>query len=229
MNLILDVETISIEYPYICDIAFARVERNKIISVENFIPMENLSKMAVGTFSAPKMANTMAEVENGNAKIMPWAEIEKILLKAFTETTNIYAYNAGFDRRAIISTASFFKSENVEKFTEFFDKWRDLWAWTANTIIYKKSFIDFCEINGLRTPKGFCSTSAETVLKYLRKNLEYAEKHTARADVLDEFDIYLEIKREIKKEFSDTLPDEEAHFKGKPFSIIKRLENAIEG
>lgn len=232
MNIILDCETISKRYNCISDLAWACVERNKIKVIRNFIPAEHLAIMAKkdSEFSNPKMAATLAEVANGNAQILPWDEIMAILKEDCESASRIYAYNAQFDRNAIAKTCSALQSAYTDYFTstEYIDKWRDLWAWSANTILYKKSFIDFCTAHNLRTPKGFCSTSAETTLKFIRNNPTYVEAHTARADVLDEYEIYCTIKKEIKREFDEICKDEDAqNFKGKPFYTIQKLENAM--
>lgn len=230
MNIILDCETISKKYQCISDLAWALIERNKIVALKNFIPVEHLSIMADGEFSGPKMAETMAEVTKGRAVIAPWNQIMEVLRADCEKAKRIYAYNAAFDRNATARTCKALRSEYTEYFTSatYTDKWRDLWAWSSNTILYKKSFIDFCEAHGLKTPKGFCSTSAETTLKFIRNNPAYVEQHTARADVLDEFEIYLNIKKEIKREYDELCKDEDATgFKGKPFYTIKKLENAM--
>lgn len=230
MVIILDVETISMEYNCICDIAWGLVERNKMTVKRNYIVLEHLAKMADGNFSKPKMAKTMSEVAKGRAIIKPYAEIMEILLNDIQNATYIYAYNAQFDRNAVIKTCKALQSEYTEFFesANIFDKWRDLWAWASNTILYKKSFIDFCEVNGLVTAKGYCSTSAETALKFLKNDLDYVESHTALDDIEDEFQIYLAIKKEIKREFTEIcLNEEQQNFKGKPFFTIDRLKKAM--
>lgn len=231
MVIVLDVETISIEYNAISDIAWGIINRNKLKQTKCYIPQETLSKQAEGEFSAPKLSATMAEVERGNAKIKPWRDICKELAHDIEQAKYVYAYNATFDRQAIIRTSKMLAMSEIADYfsqTSIYDKWRDLWAWAANTILFKKSFIDFCESNGLTTPKGYCSTSAETCLKYLRRDLDYVEQHTALADIKDEFDIYLAIKKEIKAEYQEICLDEqEQNFKGKPFFTIDRLKQAI--
>ncbi len=231
MNIVLDCETIDRKYNFICDLAWVCVERNKIVAVHNYIPREYLALMPMGEFSAPKQAKTLQEVSYGRATIKPYAEIMEILKADAERAKYIYAYNANFDRSKVSETC---KDCQLTAFAEFFDssaifdKWRDLWAWASHTILYKKSFIDFCEVHGLKTPKGFCSTSAETCLKFLRNDISYVEEHTALADVYDEFEIYLAIKKATKKEYAEEVADEK-HFKGKPFYTIKKLQDAIEG
>jgi len=226
MNLILDTETMTVNHD-ICDIAWAVVDRNKIVTVRNFIVKEHLSQMATGQFSAPKMGLTMAEVANGNAEIAPWDYIMNELLATIAVCNNVYAYNASFDRTAIIKTCKLLQSEftaEVES-PEVYDKWRCLWAWATNTILFKKSYIDWCEVHGFVSDKGNTKTSAETAIRFIRNNPEYIEAHTARADVLDEFEIYLTIKRAVKREYSDAVPDPDS-FKG-TWHNVARLKKAM--
>lgn len=230
MPIILDVETIDKNYQFIYDIAWGVIKMNKLVKTRNYIVLENLSKMAEGCFSKEKTAVTMKEVVDGNAEILPFNDIMKILVNDFKKESYVYAYNGDFDRRAIINTCKHFKSSYTEFFEkeENFNKWRCLWAWASNTIIYKKSYIDFCEANKLMTPKGYHSTSAETVLKYLLNDLNYVESHTALKDIKDEFKIYLAIKKETGRDYQNVLVEEnKLNFQGKPFFTIKKLERAI--
>lgn len=230
MVIIIDVETISTAYPHICDIAWVTVNRNKIVSTKNYIVQEHLSQMAVGNFSAPKMAKTMKEITDGRAVITAWEDIAESLQVDIEKATRVYAFNSPFDRRAITNTCKALQSEHTEFFrsAEYADKWRDLWAWAANTILYKQSFIDFCNAHNLKTPKGYFSTNAETVIKFIRQEPNYIESHTALADVLDEFQIYLTIKKEIKREYDEICADEDSYaFKGSPTHTINRLDKAI--
>ncbi len=64
MNLILDCETISIDYPHICDLAWATVDRNKIKVAKNYIPLEHISKM---TFTASKFPDLAASSSSAAA------------------------------------------------------------------------------------------------------------------------------------------------------------------
>lgn len=231
MILILDVETISFEYNCVCDIAFGTVDRNRLTSTADFIVQEHLALMSEGNFSKPKMSATMSEVAKGNATIEKWDCIMEVLKKAIDNARYIYAYNASFDRNAILKTCKALQSQYTEYFesAEVVNKWRDLWAWASNTILYKKTFLDFCEAHELITAKGFCSTSAETTLKFLKNDVSYVEQHTALEDIKDEFQIYLAIKKEIKKEYAEICLDEEQqNFKGKPFFTIARLKKALQ-
>lgn len=231
MNIILDVETMDMKYNFICDIAWAIVDRNKVKKIKNYVVRDYLEEMAVGNFSGPKMPATLKEVADGNAEIKTYVEIMRILAKDMKEAKNVYAYNAPFDRSKIIATAKALQLTDCAEFfeaEEMFNKWRDLWSWSTNTILYKKSFLDFCEVHGLNTASGkFYSTSAETCLKYLNNDINYVEAHTARQDVMDEFKIYLAIKKEIKKEMVDICGEDERGFKGSPTYNIKRFRDAI--
>lgn len=228
MNILLDVETIDRDYNFICDLSYAIIKRNKIVEIKNFLPLEHLEKMTTGSFSASKTASTLQEFINGNAIILPYEDIMQILVKDLRQAKYIYAYNANFDRGKIIETAKLLRSKYTPELENpaIFDKWRCLWAWASHTIMYKKSYLDFCEVNNFKTPKGFYSTSAETVLKFLTKNLEYNEQHTARRDVLDEFLIYQAIKQKVKREYGEVIQRDE-DFKSKPFFTLRKLDTAI--
>jgi hypothetical protein len=139
----------------------------------------------------------------------------------------VYAYNASFDRGKIIATANELKLPDIaETFKGFNEKWRCLWAWATNTVLYKQSFITFCEDNGFMTEKGNCKTSAEIALKFLTADIDYVEQHTALADIMDEYLIYLEIKKAVKAESKQPVLHED-DFRGSWHNIAK-LKKAIE-
>ncbi len=228
-TIVLDCETIDLHNNVICDLAWAVVTRNKIIATHNYIVADLLPEMMTGSFSSLKLAPTFKEVTEGKAEILPYADIMARLKADMDEATYVYAYNANFDRDKVSKTCKALDLHVMEEWfnnPEQWEKWRCLWAWASNTILYKKSFTDFCEEHDLKTPKGFYSTSAETCLKYLRNNPSYVEAHTALSDVFDEFEIYLTIKREAKKEYAEMVDD--SAFKKKPFYVIKRLKDAID-
>ena len=230
MIMVLDCETLDMQYNFIYDLAWAKVERNKIVDVRNFLVKEHLSRMATGSFSKEKVGATMDELSNGNAEIKSWAEITAILADDMSAAKHIYAYNAPFDRGKVSATCGALQvSSEFFDSSAIFDKWRDLWAWASNTILYKKSYLDWCNAHGYLTDKGNFKTSAEVAIKFIMNDTDYVEKHTARADVLDEYEIYKAIKREVKREFSETCTAEEDGYKWKisPSYHIKRLNQAI--
>lgn len=230
-QVILDCETVSIKNNIICDIAWIVISKNRIIKQVNYIVSELLPEMPKGDFSGDKLIPTLAEVANGRAEFKPWLEIAKELAADLQAAEYAYAYNMAFDRGKISETS---KKLGYPQIAEWFDrpkifgKWVDLWLLASHTIMYRKSYIDFCAENGLLTPKGFCSTTAETCLRYMGRGLTYTEKHTALEDVLDEYEIYLEIKRILGKELGKSeLGTVKNDFKGKPFYNVKRLQDAM--
>lgn len=227
--VVLDTETIGIKNSWCYDISWGVLKRNKIIAIKSYLVKELLGEVPTGDFSADKFKDTMSDIAENRTVIKSAHEIFEELLEDLEEAKFVYAYNANFDRGHLIKTAEHLKLfETAEDLTALDAKWRDLWAWASNTILYKKSFIDFCEENNLITPKGYCSTSADTCLKYIYQDMKYSEKHIALYDVLDEIQIYLTIKEAVKSECKTMLDLENSgFFKGKPFYTIEKLKKAM--
>jgi hypothetical protein len=94
---------------------------------------------------------------------------------------DVFAYNAGFDMRALNFTINHFSNGFVKEFIPC-NMWRDIWVIAGKAITATNKYVNFCIDNGLLSEKKNPSTSAETVFKYLTGNIEFAERHTALND-----------------------------------------------
>ena len=73
-----------------------------------------------------------------------------------------------------------------------------------HNFLINDEYIKFCEKHECFTEQGNYSTTAETVYKFITKNTEFEEEHTALADSLIELEILLEtIEKgaELEKEY----------------------------
>lgn len=92
----------------------------------------------------------------------------------------VMAYNSGFD---------FCKTVCRDLLEDF--EFIDLYLMALQTITHKKSYVDFCRKNNLRSRSGkSCATSAEAVYAYITNNPNYIEEHTALADAMIEMQIF---------------------------------------
>lgn len=126
-------------------------------------------------------------------KMVSWvdakSELEKDLLNY--EVSEMYAYNAAFDSRAIAETHRII-THGVSRFTLFKDyqiKLNCIWGMACETILQRDKYIKFCIDNGFVSSSGNIKTSAETVYRYLINDPEYVEEHTALEDSIIEHEI----------------------------------------
>ena len=121
-----------------------------------------------------------------------------------------YAYNSGFDIGVFDFCCEWYKIQNPLDNI----KVHDIWGFVSEFISSTEDYQNFCETNELFTESGNYSASAESVYKYITKNLEFVEEHTALADS----EIETEILFECVDRGADLLQDY------KVVKVLERLE-----
>ena len=84
-----------------------------------------------------------------------------------------------------------FFSDNVEIW--------DIWTMALYTLCASYRYADFCDAHGFCSDKGNRKSSAETVYRYITKNPDFVESHTALSDTEIEAEILSAIFRRKKK------------------------------
>lgn len=104
-----------------------------------------------------------------------------------------YAYNCVFDTDKFEKTADKYKIENPLNGLTV----HDIWAYAVQYICRTDEYIAWAKANEIFTESGcYIKTSVESVVKYLTKNLDFVENHTALDDCGWETEILVEcIKR----------------------------------
>ena len=89
--------------------------------------------------------------------------------------------------------------------------------------------LDENELGQMTTEKGNLSYSAETMLRYLSKDLYYVEQHTALRDARMEFRLLMECWRKwdlhIRKDFVNNIKSVNWRTHNKGLSMKQKLEN----
>lgn len=90
-----------------------------------------------------------------------------------------YAYNSNFDVNIFKKTAEKYHIQSPLDIPIF-----DIWAYAVNHICRTDDYVAWAKENQIFTPsEQYISTSVESVVKYLTKNLDFVEEHTALSDV----------------------------------------------
>lgn len=121
------------------------------------------------------------------------------------------------------SAFQFFKEFFIEKIILKEVKFLCVYGFAAETIMSEKDFIDMAIKNNWKTEKGNIQTGAESVYRFLTKNKDFIEAHTALDDTLIEVEIFnacMDINPEYKKEIVHTpykiVMDKYRYFYGEP-------------
>ena len=103
------------------------------------------------------------------------------------EIAHAYAYNSGFDERVFAYNCDWFKCINPLDTVQV----HDIRGQVHHKIAFDKIYQAYCDEHELFTESGNYSTTAEDVYRFLKKDDEFVEEHTALADSLIELEILL--------------------------------------
>jgi len=194
--IVLDTETLGVSDPSVYDLGYVIYDSDTdgIIKARDYITSEiydDNNKMK-SAYYADKLPTYEKRLSDGYCKKMKWAYILRILQRDINKygVDRIYAYNSPFDTRAIAKTCEGLRV----KTNPTADGIKDIWKGLADPhITQTEDYINFCKENGFmtkhKTPRP--QTKAETVYRYLTKQTDYIEEHTALEDSKIELAILL--------------------------------------
>ena len=127
--------------------------------------------------------------------------IRKALLEDIAEynVTEIFAHNMRFDYGTLNVTQRW---ETKSKYRYFFPKEIvicDTLKMSRDIIAKMPTFIKFCEDNNFLTKNGKPQLKAETIYRFITKDINFVESHTGLEDVLIEKEILAYCYRQHKK------------------------------
>ncbi len=161
---------------------------------EVFVPKE----MATAYYS-DKISCYYSMMYDG-MRIRDWDKI-RTDINELLETNNVgilSAYNLGFDMRAIKSAQTKYSKHN--KFLTANYDLLDLWLWSCEELLNKKTYHKFADANNFKTEVGNYKTSAEVGYSFINNLPNFIESHTALDDCYIEADICNKLlKRKCKK------------------------------
>lgn len=163
-------------------------EERSFVNRDIFCYERDLMQSAYYSWKIPRY---VAEIQAGIRTMADFSEIRKALLADMENygITEVVAHNARFDYNALNCTERYVTQS---KFRYFFPYGTEIWDTMkmARDVIHNMpTYRKFCEEHGLVTATGRLSTTAESLYKFITKNPDFVESHTALEDV--------QIEREI--------------------------------
>lgn len=163
-------------------------EERSFVNRDIFCYERDLMQSAYYSWKIPRY---VAEIQAGKRTMADFYEIRKALLADMENygITEVVAHNARFDYNALNYTERYVTQS---KFRYFFPYGTEIWDTMkmARDVIHNMpTYRKFCEEHGLVTATGRLSTTAESLYKFITKNPDFVESHTALEDV--------QIEREI--------------------------------
>ena len=166
--IVLDTETaggIGSPLPY--DLGYIITNRKGEIAVKRSfciyeIYCEQKEKMATAYY-AEKIPQYEQELKEGKRKLVRRFTARKIILEDMqTYKTNlVYAYNVGFDRRALNNLQMFCTDNNYRLFFPKDAEYRCIWNAACSVLLNRPSYLKFALDNGYVSEKNNILTNAE--------------------------------------------------------------------
>lgn len=151
-------------------------------------------------YYADKIPTYHAGIANGEWTVVSFFEAWATF-KADCKECNVksaWAYNCRFDEIALNNTLRTYSNGYCHYFMPYKLRLRDVWDYCSN-ITSTPAYLRFCDSNGYFTASGNPSTSAENVYRFINREHDFAEDHTALSDSRIEYAILMAARKRHKK------------------------------
>lgn len=193
MKLILDTETISLDKPFVYDLGYTIADADgNIIAKKSYVITQiwNNKELFATSYYAAKKPLYISRLKSKYSKKVSWGNAMRYLANDIKKygVTEIFAYNSKFDTRALNFMCAWYKVVNGLGGIQI----KDIMKYIA-PITETEDYKNFCESNGYMTAHKIpqCQKKAETLYRYLTKNVDFTEEHTGLEDSLIELEILM--------------------------------------
>lgn len=194
--VVLDTETTnSIDDPLCYDIGYAVVEpiENKVILQRSFVVADIFLDKDLMSFAyfIDKVPMYWEEIKNGKRELKKLSTIHKIMREDFRTfgIKEVFAHNARFDYRSTNLTQRFITCSKYRFFFPYGTKICDTLKMSRELLSDDVNYNDYCRKHGFVTKNNKPQFTAEVLYRYIHKDENFTESHTALEDVLIEKDI----------------------------------------
>lgn len=210
-RLIFDTETIgnldNQDSLRVYDIAYKIVDSDfNVLCTRHYFVEEiffgQADKMKTAYY-AEKLPQYFEKIARNQVPVEKFIKIHEQLKKDCKryDVKEAWAYNARFDRNATNATITALSNGYVKYFMPYGVELCCIQHIAAQTFMARPSYFRFIQKHGLLTDRGNPQTSAEAAYKFITKNPEFVEAHTALEDVNIELEILRyskQVQRKVK-------------------------------
>ncbi len=194
---VFDTETIGVDKKWIYDLGLVIVEKTgkplfkKEWIIKEIMDIPNIREIA---FYGKKM-----ETFYKRKATVPFKQAREEFCQILEDykVNSITAYNLQFDMAALSDTCQ--KLEIGKKFLKRKIEYFDLWNASCDSIFQQKKFKEIASKENWLTEKGNIRTSAEIAYRFITRNYQFIESHTALHDAEIEGKILQAVIRQKKK------------------------------
>jgi hypothetical protein len=190
--MLIDTETCTLQGP-VYDLGYVIASRKgSILARRNWLVEEIFtdSNRMMGAFYAKKFFSHYANMlQTGLIKLTPWNTIIESMREdiASLGVSTVAAYNLPFDKNVIRNTG--LKLGHLAPVFQHPVKQLCIWRFAKQAKCQTKTFKQFTREHGFLNARGYPSTSAEIVYRYLTGDWNFQEQHTALHDAEIELEI----------------------------------------
>lgn len=212
-KIVLDTETCPIipssevnPFNMLCyNVGWAVVDkRGKIYAVRSFansdIFLRDTEKLK-SAYYYDKMPFYVKAIKNREMVLTPFENIRKAFLNdiEFFNSKQVFAHNMYFDYHALNTTMQYLTRNRKAYFFSYGLKICDTLRMSRDILGNMPTYKRFCIENNYLTKDGNCRFTAEILYRFISKDYNFIEKHTAIEDVLIEKEILSYCYRQHKK------------------------------
>ena len=212
-RVVLDTETCPLDKDFegvdpnnmwVYDVGYAIVDkRGKVYRERSFINADiflNEKLLMNSSYYANKIPQYWEDIKSGKRVLTSFYNIRKTLLEdiAEFEVEEIYAYNMRFDYLSLNNTERWLTKSQYRYFLTKDLVICDIMKMARDVIAPMPTYKKFCEEHGYMTKNNRVQLKAETVYKFITKDLDFIESHTGLEDVMIEKEILAYCYRQHK-------------------------------
>lgn len=212
-RVVLDTETCPLDKDFegvdpnnmwVYDVGYAIVDkRGKVYRERSFINADiflNEKLLMNSSYYASKIPQYWEDIKSGKRVLTSFYNIRKTLLEdiAEFEVEEVYAYNMRFDYLSLNNTERWLTKSQYRYFLTKDLVICDIMKMARDVIAPMPTYKRFCEEHGYMTKNNRVQLKAETVYKFITKDLDFIESHTGLEDVMIEKEILAYCYRQHK-------------------------------
>ena len=189
--LVIDVETANtiIDSKFndglVYDIGFGVYDKKGVEYVAKSWVIEEIfnkeKELMQSAYYAHKLPKYYEELENGTRTTMTIKNAQKYIKKVMEtyNITEVYAYNAKFDKTTLDNTIRYVTKSKSRYFFPYGTEIKDIWNMACCVLCTQKTFLK----QNIRNDKGNFITNAERVFGYISCQNDFEEEHIGLHDV----------------------------------------------
>ena len=187
------------------DIGWAVVDKHgnvyktaSYVVADIFLDEQALMKSA---YYADKIPNYWKDIREGKRKLATWNTIRKQFTNDIKEYNikQVFAHNMRFDHGTLNNTERWLSKSKYRYFFPYGIEICDTLKMARDVIGKMPSYKRFCKENELMTKNNQCRFTAEALFRFISKDTDFTESHTALEDVLIEKEILRYCYKQKKK------------------------------